>query len=299
MKNNMFKHLQYMPYDFYTTNTQGDIITRMTSDIDGIQSTISSTMTSILSNVITLVVALIAMFSKNYILAILGLVIVPLLMLPTRSVGKARWNITKDAQGNQDKVNGILNETLSVSGQLLVKLFNKEEFEYNRFLGANKKVIKLNIKDRMAGRWFRVALNTFSNIGPMIIYLAGGILIMNYDSSLTVGDITVMVALLGKMYMPINSLMNIQVDWIRSMALFTRIFDYFDMPITIKNKENPIYKENINGNIELKDVYFSYDKERMILKDINLLIEKGKSIAIVGPSGSGKTTITNFNCQAI
>ncbi len=294
MKNNMFKHLQYMPYDFYTTSTQGDIITRMTSDIDGIQSTISNTMTSILSNVITLVVALIAMFSKNYILAILGLVIVPLLILPTRSVGKTRWNITKDAQENQDKVNSILNETLSVSGQLLVKLFNKEEYEYERFLGANKNVIRLNIKERMAGRWFRVVLNTFSNIGPMIIYLVGGILIMNYDSNLTVGDITVMVALLGKMYMPINSLMNIQVDWIRSMALFTRIFEYFDMPITIKNKENPIYKENLNGNIEFKDVSFSYDKERMILKNINLLIEKGRSIAIVGPSGSGKTTITNL-----
>lgn len=294
MKNNMFKHLQYMSYDFYTTSTQGDIITRMTSDIDGIQSTISTTMTSILSNVITLVVALIAMFNKNYILAILGLIIVPLLILPTRSVGKTRWNITKDAQENQDKVNSILNETLSVSGQLLVKLFNKEEYEYSRFLDANKKVISLNIKERMAGRWFRVALNTFSSIGPMIIYLVGGILIMKYDSNLTVGDITVMVALLGKMYMPINSLMNIQVDWIRSMALFTRIFDYFDMPITIKNKENPIIKENLNGNIEFKDVYFSYDKERMILKNINLLIEKGKSIAIVGPSGSGKTTITNL-----
>ena len=294
MKNNMFKHLQYMSYDFYTTSTQGDIITRMTSDIDGIQSTISTTMTSILSNVITLVVALIAMFNKNYILAILGLIIVPLLILPTRSVGKTRWNITKDAQENQDRVNSILNETLSVSGQLLVKLFNKEEYEYNRFLDANKKVISLNIKERMAGRWFRVALNTFSSIGPMIIYLVGGILIMKYDSNLTVGDITVMVALLGKMYMPINSLMNIQVDWIRSMALFTRIFDYFDMPITIKNKENPIIKENLNGNIEFKDVYFSYDKERMILKNINLLIEKGKSIAIVGPSGSGKTTITNL-----
>lgn len=294
MKNNMFKHLQYMSYDFYTTSTQGDIITRMTSDIDGIQSTISTTMTSILSNVITLVVALIAMFNKNYILAILGLIIVPLLILPTRSVGNTRWNITKDAQENQDKVNSILNETLSVSGQLLVKLFNKEEYEYSRFLDANKKVISLNIKERMAGRWFRVALNTFSSIGPMIIYLVGGILIMKYDSNLTVGDITVMVALLGKMYMPINSLMNIQVDWIRSMALFTRIFDYFDMPITIKNKENPIIKENLNGNIEFKDVYFSYDKERMILKNINLLIEKGKSVAIVGPSGSGKTTITNL-----
>ncbi len=209
-------------------------------------------MTSILSNVITLTVALIAMFSKNYILALLGLVIVPLLILPTRSVGKTRWNITKDAQENQDKVNSILNETLSVSGQLLVKLFSREDYEYNRFLDANQKVIRLNIKERMAGRWFRVALNTFSNIGPMIIYLVGGILIIMYDASLTVGDITVMVALLAKMYMPINSLMNIQVDWIRSMALFTRIFEYFDMPISIKNREILFGKKTLMEILSLK-----------------------------------------------
>ena len=125
----------------------------------------------------------------------------------------------------------ILNETMSVSGQLLVKLFCREQYEYDRYEAANRKMVDLNIRESMAGRWFRVVISTFSNIGPMLLYLVGGILIMRYNSSLTVGDITVLVALLGKMYMPVNSLLNIQVDWMRAMALFSRIFEYFDMPI--------------------------------------------------------------------
>ena len=90
---------------------------------------------------------------------------------------------------------------------------------------SNKKMIYLNIKESMAGRWFRMALSTFTNIGPMLIYLVGGIIMMKYDDTLTVGEITVLVALLGRMYGPVNQLLNIQVDWIRSMAMFTRIFE--------------------------------------------------------------------------
>ncbi len=101
-------------------------------------------------------------------------------------------------------------------------------------------MIGLNIKESMAGRWFMVVLTTFTSIGPMLIYLAGGILMMKYDSDLTIGDISVLVALLGRMYMPVNSLLNIQVDWIRSMALFTRIFDYFDIPVDIENAPDAV-----------------------------------------------------------
>ena len=126
MRNEMFKHLQSMSHRFFTNNNQGDIITRMTSDISGVKSVITSTLVSILSNSITLIVALVAMFQKNWILALVGIVVVPLFMIPTKQVGKTRWEITNDAQECQDEINGILNETLSVSGQLLVKLFNKE-----------------------------------------------------------------------------------------------------------------------------------------------------------------------------
>ena len=146
----------------------------------------------------------------------------------------------------------------------------------------------------MAGRWFIVILTTFTSVGPMLIYLVGGILMMKYDSSLTIGDITVLVALLGKMYMPVNSLLNMQVEWIRSMALFKRIFDYFDIPVEIKNADDAITPEKVTGDVVFEHVEFSYDESKKILKDINFTLNAGKSIAIVGPSGSGKSTIVNL-----
>ena len=294
MRNQMYKHLQKMSQKFFTTNNQGDIITRMTSDISGVQQVITNTFTSILSNTITLIVALIAMFQKNWILAIIGMLVVPLFVIPTRAAGKTRWSLTKESQAANDQINGILNETLSVSGQLLVKLFNKEKYEYQKYEDANKKMVDLNIKESMAGRWFRVVISTFSSIGPMLLYLVGGILMMKYDANLTVGDITVLVALLSRMYGPVNSLLNIQVDWLRAMAMFTRIFEYFDMPIEIENDPNAIIPESSSGSVEFENVNFSYDEERQILKDISFKLDSGKSIAIVGPSGSGKSTIVNL-----
>lgn len=295
MRNSLFAHLQKMSQRFFTTNNQGDIITRMTTDISGVESIITSTFSSILSNVLTLVVALVTMYQKNWILATVGIVIVPLFALPTRKAGKTRWTLTREAQECNDTINGILNETLSVSGQLLVKLFGREKTEYEKYESVNKKMIKLHIKERMAGRWFFVVIHTFSSIGPLLLYLVGGILMMRYDENLTVGDITVLVALLGRMYGPVNSLLNIQVDWMRSMALFTRIFDYYDMPIEIQNPENPVIPTNEStGEIAFSDVCFSYNDERQILKKVNFTLKSGDCIAIVGPSGSGKSTLVNL-----
>lgn len=294
MRNSMYRHLQFMSHRFFTTNNQGDIITRMTSDISGVQQIITNTLTSILSNSITLIIAMVAMYQKNWILATIGVVILPLFTLPTKKAGKTRWTLTREAQDCRDEINGILNETLSVSGQMLVKLFRSEDHEYERYSSVNQRLIRLNVRESMAGRWFRVVLRTFSSIGPMLIYLVGGILMMRYDSNLTVGDVTVMVALLGRMYSPVNSLLNIQVDWIRSMALFTRVFEYFDMPVEIKNAPDAIIPRNVTGRIEFVDVHFAYEPSRPVLNDISFTLESGKSIAIVGPSGSGKSTLINL-----
>ena len=294
MRNSMYRHLQSMSQRFFTSNNQGDIITRMTSDISGVEQVITNTYSSILSNSITLAVALIAMYRKNWILATVGIIIVPLFTIPTRKAGQRRWTLTREAQECNDEINGILNETLSVSGQTLVKLFCREEQEYKKYESANGRMISLNIKERMAGRWFRVVLTTITSVGPMLLYLVGGILIMKYHSSLTVGDITVLVALLGRMYGPVNSLLNIQVDWIRSMAMFTRIFEYFDMPVEIKNAPDAIVPDHAEGSVEFRHVGFSYEPERKILKDVSFRLESGRSVAIVGPSGSGKSTTINL-----
>ncbi len=294
MRNQMYAHLQKMSQRFFTSANQGDIITRMTSDISGVETVVSGTFTSILSNVITLVVAVIAMFRKNWILALVGMVVVPLFTLPTRLAGKKRWKLAGEAQACNDEINGILNETLSVSGQLLVKLFGREQKEYDRYQEANGRMIRLNIQERMAGRWFFMLLSTLTTIGPMLLYLVGGILMIRYDSALTVGDITVLVALLGKMYMPVNSLLNIQVDWIRSMAMFSRIFEYYDMKPEIEDTPGARELKNAKGEVRFEHVDFSYDGDRQILRDISFELKSGDCIAIVGPSGSGKSTIVNL-----
>ncbi len=294
MRNAMYIHLQKMSQRFFTTNNQGDIITRMTSDISGVQQIITGTLTSIISNSITLIVALVIMFRENWLLALVGVLVVPLFTIPTRNAGKTRWSITQESQACSDEINGILNETLSVSGQLLVKLFGMEQKEYEKYEKVNKNMIRLNIRESMAGRWFRMALNTFTNIGPMLIYLVGGVIMMEIDETVTVGQITVLVALLGKMYGPVNQLLNIQVDWIRSMALFTRIFEYYDMPAEIENAPDAITPDTVRGEVEFQHVRFHYDPEREILKDINFKLEQGRCFAIVGPSGSGKSTLINL-----
>ncbi len=294
MRNQMYGHLQKMSQRFFTTSRQGDVITRMTSDIDGVQLVITNTFTSILSNIITLVIAMVAMFRKNWVLALIGMVIVPLFTIPTRRAGRTRWKFANESQACNDEINGILNETLSVSGQLLSKLFGREQYEYNRYEEANSRMIRLNIREGMAGRWFRVILSTFTSIGPMLIYLVGGILMIRYNQDLTIGDISVLVALLGRMYMPVNSLLNIQVDWMRAMALFSRIFDYFDIPVEIDNAPDAVIPDRVEGNVVFDHVCFGYEKDRPVLKDVSFELKAGHSIAIVGPSGSGKSTIINL-----
>ncbi len=242
-----------------------------------------------------LVLAVIAMFEKNWILAILGIVLVPVLILPTKRVGKRRWELTTLSQQKNDEINQILGETLSVSGQQLVKLFTREQSEYDRYEQLNAEMTRLNIRESMAGRWFRVAVGTLTNAGPMLIYLAGGLLMLKFgNTTLSVGDITVMVALLGRMYGPVNALLNIQVDVIRSMSLFTRIFDYYDMPIEVQNKPDALIPKTFTGDLRFDHVDFAYDAERQILHDLSFHVPLGRSVAIVGPSGAGKSTIINL-----
>ncbi len=294
MRNSMYRHLQSMSQRFFTTVDQGDVITRMTSDIAGVERVISSTFSSILSNGITLIAALVIMYRENWVLATVGVLVVPLFVIPTRFAGRTRWELTREAQECNDEINGILNETLSVSGQLLVKLFGKEKQEYAKYEDANRRMIRLNIRESMAGRWFFVVISTFSSVGPMLLYLIGGILMMRYDAALSVGDITVMVALLSRLYGPVNSLLSMQVEWIRSMALFTRIFEYFDMPAEIVSPRHPLRPARVDGSVAFRNVDFSYDADRQILHDVSFRLDAGRSVAIVGPSGSGKSTIVNL-----
>ncbi len=295
MKNQMYDHLQHMPHAFFTSEKQGDIITRMNTDISGVSSVISGTLSSIVSNVATVVTSLVALFTMSWQLALVGLVVIPLLILPTRSVGHTRFKLLSESQAKHDEMNQMINETLSVSGSLLVKLFAREDREYKRFVGINQEVTKLSLKEQRSGKWFGVIMGMFTQLGPLLIYFAGGwLIIAKSDTSLTVGTITATVALINRLYRPVQSLLNIQVDFTRSLALFTRIFDYFDMKNPIVSKDNGMKPDMKDADIRYDHVAFSYDPEKPLLTDIDFTVPAGKMYAIVGPSGSGKSTVVNL-----
>ena len=238
---------------------------------------------------------MVALFTMSWQLAIVGVVIIPLLILPTKRVGKNQWKIRTDSQATNDEMNQLINESLSVSGSMLVKLFTREEKEYDRFVKVNSELTALNLKEQRSGSWFRVVMGMFTQVGPLLIYFAGGYLIISHmDTALTVGTITAMVALINRLYRPVQELLNLQVDFTRSLALFTRIFEYFDMKSSIVSPPDGVRPDVACKDIVYDHVAFSYDPEIPILKDVNFCVPGGQMYAIVGPSGSGKSTVVNL-----
>ena len=295
MRSQMYSHLQYMSHSFFTTEKQGDIITRMNTDISGVSTIISGTLSSVVSNTATIITTLVALFSMSWQLAIVGIFVIPMLVLPTRSVGKNQWKIRTDSQEKNDEMNQMINETLSVSGSMLVKLFTREKKEIERFKVVNEEVCRLSMKEMRSGSWFRVVMGMFTQVGPLLIYFAGGYLIIgDIDKTLTVGTITAMVALVNRLYRPVQEMLNISVEFTRSLALFTRIFDYFDMEETISSPKDGKKPEVKNKEIKYNHVAFSYVPEKSLLTDVDFTVPGGKMYAVVGPSGSGKSTVVNM-----
>lgn len=296
MKNEMFSHLQTMSHSFFTSEKQGDIITRMNSDISGVATVISSILTNIISNICTVVTTIVALFNIDAKLSLIGILVIPLLVLPTKSAGRNRWQLLSESREKTDDLNEIINESLSVSGSLLIKLFTREEEINRKFEQANRAVIDLSTKESRAGSWFRVIMGIFTNLGPLLIYLAGGYLIIRLnDTAVTVGTITATVSMINRLYRPVESLLNVSVDLTRSMALFTRIFSYLDMEPDIKNRDNPVRPSFSSGAaVKYDHVCFRYSEDVPLIEDMSFEVPSGRMYAIVGPSGSGKSTVVNL-----
>ena len=295
LKNQMYKHLLHMPHSFFLSEKQGDIITRMNNDIGGVSSVISGTLTSITSNLIIVITTMIALFSMSWQLALVAIVVIPLMILPTRQVGRTRYKLLTESQAINDQLNQVVNESLSISGSLLVKLFNREEKEYSAFVDINDQLTLVALKEQRSGKWFHVMLGIFTQIGPLLVYFAGGYLIITrLDSTLTIGVVTATVALINRLYRPVQTLLNLKVDFTRSLALFERIATYLDLKNTIINRPGAIRPALNKADIAFESVSFSYIPGVRILKDITFEVPDGSMQAIVGPSGAGKSTIVHL-----
>lgn len=291
LRNKMFGHLQYMSVKFFSNVQAGEITSRMNNDINGIENVFSGTFIQILQNTFVFFSTAAVMFYTNWVLALLSLLVLPLFVLPTRKVGKVRWKLASKTHEKYAEMNTVTQETLNIGGTFLVKTFTKEKQKQREFETVNAEVTKLQIRESLAGRWFFLTITTFVAVGPMLIYLIGGLISMK-SGSITVGGIVMFVTLLSRLYGPVTSFANISVDITRSLALFDRIFGYLDLPQDIVDSPGAIAVDDVKGHVKFDGVGFSYNDKAETLKNINLEIEPGKMAALVGPSGAGKTTIT-------
>jgi ATP-binding cassette subfamily B protein len=287
----MYRHLQGMSVKFFSDVKTGEIASRINNDIGGIESIFSSTFIQIVQGIFVFSTTAASLFYTNWVLAVVSMLILPLFLAPTRKVGKARWQIASQTQAKLAELTTIITETLNVSGTMLIKLFTREKDKCKEFEKVNDEVTSLGIRERVVGRWFIMSLQTFSSLGPMLIYLFGGLILIKYHT-ITVGGIVMFVTLIGRLYGPVNIFANIHVDIVRSMALFERIFQYFDLNSEIVQKKDAVAKDHITGSITFDNVSFSYNEKSATLMNVNLRIEPGQMAAFVGPSGAGKTTIT-------
>lgn len=291
LRGDMYEHLQNMSLKFFSNVQAGEINSRINNDIGGIESVFSNTFIQILQGVFVFTTTAVTLFYTNWKLAIISLLTLPLFLAPTKKVGKTRWKIATETQTKLAELTTIITETLNVSGTMLIKLFTKEKEKNAEFKKVNDEVTQLGIRETVVGRWFFMTIQTFIAIGPMLIYLFGGIILIKYHD-ITIGGIVMFVTLVSRLYGPVNTFSNIHVDIVRSMALFERIFQYFDLKSEIIEKPGAKNISSIKGDIRFEHVNFSYNGKSSALKDVDLEIKPGQMAAFVGPSGAGKTTIT-------
>jgi ATP-binding cassette subfamily B protein len=293
MRVSLVSHLHKMPLKFFTGTKTGEIMNRVSNDVDNIDNVVTGTLTTLLTNFVTIVTTVAWMFVWNWRLALLSIAIVPLMVLPLSPVGRRMYEIRRKTREQRDHIESITQETLSISGITLIKSFAREAYERARFYQAGTTLMNLEVRLAMVGRWFIAAMTAMVIIGPAIVWLGGGWLALRH--SIAVGVVVAFVSYIQqRLYGPAASLAGIQVQIVSALAVFERIFDYLEM--TPEEYEPPQAETlaNVHGDIRFENVTFGYSSNRIVLDRVDLHIEPGQIAALVGPSGGGKTTITQL-----
>jgi len=289
IRTSLVAHLHRMPISFFTNTKTGEIMNRVSNDVDNVDNVVTGTLVSIVTNVATIATTLIAMFVLDWKLSLIALAVVPLMIVPLSPVGRRMYIVRKQTREKRDQIESLTQETLSISGITLIKSFVREAFERQRFFAASNDLMTLEIRLAMVGRWFIAFISAMIIVGPALVWLGGGYLSLRYG--LTVGTIVAFVALLGRLYTPASTLAGIQVQIVSALAVFERIFEYLDMP---PEPSGTLVRARIDGAIDFENVVFSYTPDRPALRGVDLHIEPGQVAAFVGRSGAGKTTITQL-----
>ena len=292
IRTTLVSHLHLMPLSFFTGTKTGEIMNRVSNDVDNIDNVVTGTLVTIVTNIATMVTTVLTIFILDWRLALVSLAIIPLMIVPLSPVGRRMYDIRKATRKKRDEIESITQETLSISGITLIKSFVREPFERARFYRTGTELMTLEIRLAMVGRWFMASINAMIIIGPALVWLAGAWLAIN--GGVTVGTIVAFVGYLGRLYTPASALAGVQVQVVSALAVFERIFNYLDMKPEGEEKPNAIVLKNVDGDVRFDDVYFNYSEDRTALDGVSFHIEPGQMAAFVGPSGAGKTTITQL-----
>jgi ATP-binding cassette subfamily B protein len=291
LRNELYAHLQSLSLRFFTATKTGDIMSRLNNDVSGVSRVVGETMTQTVMQALLLISTTALMIGLEWRLALLSLVIVPLVLVPTRRVGERRYELQHEVQRKHSDLTAVMQETLNISGFVLMKAFAQETYERLRFGERNRDLMDAQMRANMLGRWFRMLLQVFEALGPALIYLVGGYLVITQE--LTLGTMIALMALLGRLYGPMSQLANIHVEVMGSLALFDRIFEYLDTEPDVRDAPGAAHPAApARGAVSLRDVTFEYLPGRHALNQVSFDAEPGQLVALVGPTGAGKTTVT-------
>lgn len=290
LRTSLHDHLQRVSIRFFTSTRTGDILSRVGTDVNAIQQSVTGTFTDFLTNVLTLIIAFAIMLTIEWRLALATLVILPLWVIPTVRVGLVMRRLMREWHDEMSEMTAHLEETLSVSGSMLVKSYGRSDFERERFERSNDSLQSLSIRRMMAGRWFNMGTGLFGALIPGVAYwYLGGRVI---DGGLSVEEVVAFAMLAQRVFGPFASIARINTTLLSSLALFERIFEYLDLPVEVDEREDAHRLEAPRGALAFEGASFGYVPERMALEDVSFEVQPGSMLALVGPSGAGKTTIT-------
>ncbi|WP_221327369.1 ABC transporter ATP-binding protein [Actinoplanes sp. L3-i22] len=285
----VFSHLQRQSVGFFTRTRTGEVQSRITNDIGGMQSVVTSTATSIAANLTTVVATIVAMVALTWQLTLISLLVLPPAILLTRRVARMRQKITAARQRELAELNVIIEEGLSINGIQLSKTMGAGDAQITRFTGSSGRLIDLELRSELAGRWRMAAMNIIFAVIPATIYLAAGLPFA--AGAMSIGTLVAFTALQGNLFRPLMSLLDVSVTMTSSLALFARIFEYLDLPVEIASPANPVRLEDVRGHLRFEDVTFAYDgRSPAALSGVTLDVPAGSSLALVGETGSGKST---------
>lgn len=289
----VYTHLQKQSLAFFTRTRAGEVQSRLTNDIAGMQSVVTDTATSVAANLTTVVATAVAMVALSWRLSLLTLVVLPPAVWLTRRVALMRREITARQQRTMADLQAQVDETLSVSGALLTKTLGASDAAIARFRVTSDELAELELRAQLAGRWRMATMQVVVAVIPALVYLAAGF--PATSGGMTIGTLVAFTSLQAAIFRPLLGLLSTGAAWVTSMALFSRVFGYLDLPVDVAAPAHPVPLRDPRGHVRLDAVTFSYPgADRPALDAVTLDVPAGSSVALVGATGSGKSTLASL-----